>query len=254
MPTAAGLYYFAHGADLYDRPPVILIHGAGGSQLNWPPHIRRLSGQRIFAIDLPGHGKSQGMGSQDIFQYSQVVVEFMKTIRLAAAVMVGHSMGSAIALMMALHFPKRTLGLGLVGGGAKLRVAPEILELAANPETYPSVIKVLSDISYSQAADPRLKEMGAKRMAETRQSVLYGDLLACNTFDVMQEVKKINTPTLILCGSEDRMTPLNRSEFLRDQIAGSTYHIIAGAGHMLMLEAPDETSRRLEEFIISIPY
>ncbi|MFZ5820964.1 MAG: alpha/beta fold hydrolase [Chloroflexota bacterium] len=254
MPTAAGLYYFAHGESLHARPPVLLLHGAGGAHLNWPPQVRRLDGQRLFALDLPGHGKSEGVGRQDILQYGQVVVEFMKAVRLAAAVIVGHSMGSAIALTLALQSPKRVLGLGLVGAGAKLRVAPNLLELAANPDTFLPAVQMLSEYSYSQAANPRLKELGAQRMAETRQSVLYGDLLACDAFDVMQQVKKIKVPSLILCGSEDRMTPPNRSEYLRDQIEGSELHIINDAGHMLMLEAPDQTARLLGKFLDTIPY
>lgn len=254
MPTAAGLYYFAHGESLYHRPPALLLHGAGGSHLNWPPQVRRLNNQRLFALDLPGHGKSEGMGRQDIMEYGQIVLEFMQAVRLAAAVIVGHSMGSAIALTLALQSPKRVLGLGLVGGGAKLRVAPSILELAANPDTFLPAVQMISEYSYSQAANPRLKELGAQRMAETRQSVLYGDLLACDAFDVMQQVKKIKVPSLILCGGEDRMTPPNRSEYLRDQIEESELHILPGAGHMLMLEAPDETAHLLGAFLDTIPY
>jgi len=254
MPIAAGLYYFAHGADLVDKPPVLLIHGAGGAHLNWPPQVRRLNNQRIFALDLPGHGKSQGVSSQDIRQYSQVVIEFMKAARLAAAVIVGHSMGSAIALTLAINSPKRVLGLGLLGGGAKLRVAPGVLEMASKPDTHLSAIQMLTENSYSLTTDPRLKELGAQRMAETRQSVLYGDLLACDAFDVTQHVKKIKIPTLILCGSDDRMTPPNRSEYLRDQIEGSEMRIVPGAGHMLMLESPGETAECLENFLKKIPY
>lgn len=254
MPTANGLYYFAHGETLQNRPPVLLIHGAGGTHLNWPPQVRRLDGQRLFALDLPGHGKSEGVGQQDILQYARAVKEFMSALHLSAAVVVGHSMGSAIALTMALQFPKRVLGLGLLGGGAKLRVAKSIFELAAKPETFPVLIQMLSDLSYGQNADPRLKELGARRLAETRPAVLNGDFLACDAFDVMQKVNRIKVPTLLLCGSEDQMTPPNRSEYLRDQIEGSKLHILPGAGHMLMLEAPEETARLLGEFLNEIPF
>lgn len=254
MPTANGLYYFAHGETLQNRPPVLLLHGAGGTHLNWPPQVRRLEGQRLFALDLPGHGKSEGVGRQDILQYARAVTEFMKSLRLSAAVVVGHSMGSAIALTMALQFPKRVLGLGLLGGGAKLRVAKSILELAAKPETFPALIQMLSDLSYGPHADPRLKELGAQRLAETRPAVLYGDFLACDAFDVMQKVNRLKVPTLLLCGSEDQMTPPNRSEYLHSQIESSRLHILPGLGHMLMLEAPDETARLLGEFLNGIPF
>ncbi|MGB7874255.1 MAG: alpha/beta fold hydrolase, partial [Anaerolineales bacterium] len=135
MPTAAGLYYFAHGEDLRDRPPMLLLHGAGGSHLSWPPQIRRLTGQRIFALDLPGHGKSEGAGRQDITEYAKAVVEFMEALRLSNVVLVGFSMGSAIAMSLALGNRQRVRALGLIGSGVKLRVAASTLENASNPST-----------------------------------------------------------------------------------------------------------------------
>jgi pimeloyl-ACP methyl ester carboxylesterase len=76
MPIAAGLYYFAHGADLLTRPPVILIHGAGGNHLYWPPQLRRMPNERVFAVDLPGHGKSRGVGQHTIEDYAQNILAF----------------------------------------------------------------------------------------------------------------------------------------------------------------------------------
>lgn len=254
MPIASGLYYFVHGEDLYDRPPVILIHGGGGSHLSWPPQVRRLSGQRVFTLDLPGHGKSEGLGRQDIAEYGTAVIEFMKAVRLSAAVMVGFSMGSAIALFLALQHRRRVLGLGLVGGGAKMRVASSTLEMAASPATFPAAVRIIIDNSYSSAVDPRLKELAIEQMMETRQAVLYGDFLACDAFDVMDSVKKIHLPTLLVCGSEDRMTPPNRSEYLRDQIEGADLHIVEGAGHMVMIERPDEVAGPLTRFLDRFPY
>ena len=254
MPTAAGLYYFVHGKELYDRPPVLLLHGGGGSHLSWPPQIRRLSGQRMFTLDLPGHGKSGGVGSQDIAGYGQAVIDFMKAVRLSAAVMVGFSMGSAIALFLALQQRRRVLGLGLVGGGAKMRVASSTLEMAASPSTFPAAVKTIIENSYSSSADPRLKELAIQQMLETRQAVLYGDFLACDSFDVMDSVKKIRLPALLVCGSDDRMMPPNRSEYLRDQIEGAELHVLEGAGHMVMIERPGEVAGLLTGFLEQIPY
>jgi len=254
MPTAAGLYYFASGEELQDRPPVILLHGGGGSHLSWPPQIRRLSGQRMFALDLPGHGRSEGIGRQDIGEYGETIIEFMKALRLSTAVMVGFSMGSAIALSLALQSRKRVIGLGLFGSGAKMRVASSTLEMAANPSTFHSAVETIIENSYSHAADDRLKELAVEQMAETRQAVLYGDFLACDSFDVTEVVKKIHIPTLLICGGEDRMTPPNRSEYLRDQIEGAWLHVVEGAGHMVMIERPDEIAGLLTCFLDKIPY
>jgi pimeloyl-ACP methyl ester carboxylesterase len=254
MPTASNIYYFAYGADQFIRPPVILIHGAGGTHLNWPAQIRRLNGQRVFALDLPGHGKSEGVGCQAIEDYTRVLLQFMKAVRLSSAVLVGHSMGSAICLDFALNHPKQVLGLGLVGSGVKLRVAPELLNLSSNPSSFMSAIKMVTQNSYSPSAAPRLKELGAQRMAEVRASVFSGDLLACDTFNVIEQVNKIKVPTIIICGEDDLMTPPNRSEYLHDHIVGSELHFIEGAGHMVMLESPDEVSGLLGKFLDRIPY
>ncbi|GAB4417498.1 MAG: alpha/beta hydrolase [Anaerolineales bacterium] len=252
MPTASGLYYFSHGEDQINRPPVILIHGAGGTHLHWPPQIRRLVGQRIYAPDLPGHGKSEGIARQDTREYSGVLAEFMQALKIKKAIFVGLSMGSAIALQMALRYPKRVLGLGLLGSGAKLRVAPAVLESSANPSAFQSTVHMVVENSYSANVDPQVKALAVQRLEETRPSVLHSDFLACDSFDVMDKVAKISVPTLLICGAEDRMTPVRFSEYLRDQIPDARLEIIAGAGHMVMIEKPDETARLLETFLNSI--
>jgi len=254
MPTAAGLYYFAHGEDLRDRPPVLLLHGAGGSHLSWPPQIRRLTGQRMYALDLPGHGKSEGVGMQDIGEYAKCVYEFMKATHLSNVVVVGVSMGAAIAMSLALNYRQRVIGLGLIGSGAKMRVAASTLENASTPSTFLPTVETVIENSYSSNVDPRVKEQAVQQMAETRQAVLYGDFLACDDFDVMERVGKIEVPTLIICGSQDRMTPPSRSTHLHEQIAGSQLHILEGAGHMVMIEQPDEVAMLLAEFVEQIPY
>jgi len=254
MPTAAGLYYFAHGEDLLERPPVLLLHGAGGSHLSWPPQIRRMSGQRIFTLDLPGHGKSEGLGRQEIAEYGKAIYEFMKATRLSSAVIIGFSMGGAIALALALQYRKRVIGLGLLGSGVKMRVAPALIEMAATPISYESAVQTTIENSYSATVDPRLKELAIEQMLETRQAVLYGDFLACDAFDVMERVGKICVPTLIICGSEDRMTPPNRSEYLQAQIEGAQLYTVEGAGHMVMIEQPDQVADLLAGFLDQIPY
>ena len=233
---------------------MVLLHGAGGSHLSWPPQIRRLSGQRVFTLDLPGHGKSEGLGSQDIVEYGKAVFEFMKATRLASAVIVGFSMGSAIALSLALVYRKRVLGLALIGSGAKMRVAESTLELASNPSMFLSTVEMVIENSYKPNVDPRIKELAVQQMAETRPAVLYSDFLACNAFDAMERVNKIRVPTLLITGSADRMTPPNRAEYLRDQIEGAQLQIVEGAGHMVIIEQPDEVAGLLTKFLDRIPY
>lgn len=254
MPVAAGLYYFAHEADDLSRPPVILIHGAGGQHLFWPPQIRRMANQRILAVDLPGHGKSDGIGHQAVDDYAREIIEFIKALKLNAAILVGHSMGGAIALKAALRFPKRVIGLCLLGSGARLRVSPAILQSAADPFTYATAIRLLTDNSFSSQADARMKDLAAQRLAETRPSVLYGDLLACDAYDITDQLSKVNAPTFILYGTQDKMVPWKNSEFLRENITGARMDHISNAGHMLMLEQPDQTAKKLSDFLNMIPF
>jgi pimeloyl-ACP methyl ester carboxylesterase len=210
--------------------------------------------QRIFALDLPGHGKSGGLGSQSIADYARAVVDFLDAAHLNAAVFIGHSMGSAIALTLALDFPKRVLGLGLVGSGARLRVAPQILEQTASESLFPLAIKLINDAEFGPSVNPRLKELAAWQMAAIRPSVIHGDFLACNEFDVMPRLGKISAPTLILCGAEDNLTPVKYSEYLRDHIANARLLTFPGAGHMVMLEQPLEVAQALSKFAGEIPY
>jgi len=254
MPTASNLHYYASEADNYLRPPAVLIHGAGGQQLYWPPQIRRLHDQRMFAMDLPGHGLSDGIGNHLVEDYVEDILKFMDQLRLNSAVLIGHSMGGAIALAAALQYPRRVLGLVLVGSGARLRVDPAILRNAAQDATFPAALSLISERSFAPHTRQRLKELALQRMAEMRSSVLHGDLVACDSFDVVGQLARIDTPTLIVCGAEDQMTPPRYSEYLHANIPGSDVQIIANAGHMVMLEQPDQVADALSSFLDSIHY
>jgi pimeloyl-ACP methyl ester carboxylesterase len=179
---------------------------------------------------------------------------FIKALKLNAVVLVGHSMGGAVALHTAVHFPDKVLGLCLIGSGARLRVAPATLQSASDPSTIAEAIHLVIQGSFSPETNARLKELAAQRMQEVRPSVLYGDLLACNGFNVTGQLGQVRTPTFILCGTMDKMVPLKYSEFLRDNIPGAQMNVIPGAGHMLMLERPDLAAEKLGNFLDQVPF
>ncbi|MBI5824731.1 MAG: alpha/beta hydrolase [Chloroflexi bacterium] len=255
MPASAGLYYFSHAAEdaRPNRPPVILIHGAGGNHLSWPPQIRRLAGETIHAPDLPGHGQSEGAGRQSIEAYADDVIAFMNALKIRAAVIVGISMGSAIALTLALKYPKKVAGLALLGGGAKMRVAASILETAGNPNTFESAVGLINTNCFSENAPQNLLQLSRQRLLKMRPPVLLGDFLACNEFNVIDQLEKITAPALVICGAQDKMTPPKFSESLRDGISNSRLHIVDHAGHMVMLEQPDEVANLLKQFLDGLP-
>ncbi len=254
MPIASGLYYAFHqGSDL-ETPPVVLIHGAGGCSLHWPVAVRRLPRHRVFALDLPGHGKSEGRGQQSIGAYARQIQEWLLSLNLPRAVFIGHSMGAAIALAIALEYPEHTLGLGLLGAGVRLPLPEAVLADSLNAATYHKAVRTIVALAFSPAADPRLVELAAIRMSETRPSVLHGDFLACAAFDVAEQLGEIAQPTLILCGADDQLTPPRYSQLLASLIRNSRLDILPQAGHMVMLEQPQAVAERLAQFLDSIPY
>lgn len=255
MPSAAGLHYFAHAAEdrPAKRPPVILIHGAGGNLLSWPPQVRRLPGQRIYAVDLPGHGESGGMGRHSLEEYAEDFLVFMKSLKLRSAILAGISMGSGIALAFARKYPGKVSGLVLLGSSAKLRVASVILESLGNPNLFESAVDLINKNCFSENAPAQLKELSKQIMMEMRPSALLGDFLACNQFDITSQLGRIKVPTLILCGTEDKMTPLKYSESLRDSIGGARLQVVEGAGHLVMAEQPDAVADLLTKFINTLP-
>jgi pimeloyl-ACP methyl ester carboxylesterase len=222
--------------------------------LYWPPQVRRLPGQRILALDLPGHGKSAGTGFHTIEGYASGLAEFIRSIGVSKVILVGHSMGGAIALQMALEYPQHVLALCLLGTGAKLRVAPAILKAAADPATFLEAVALVCELSFAAHTSPRLREVAAARMAEVRPSVLHGDFLACDAFDATGRLERVAVPTLLICGAEDKMTPPWYSEFLGTRIRGSALELVPDAGHMVMLEQPEPVARHIERFLNGIPY
>jgi len=255
MPVAADIYYHIYETSKGGlKPPVILIHGAGGSHLSWPHEVRRLPGYQVYAIDLPGHGKSSGRGLQSIPAFTDALLKWLEIVGVHSAIFIGHSMGGAIAISLALNHPHQVAGLVLLGSGSRLRVAPQLIENASNPTTLNNAFDLVLDWSFSPKASPRLRELVARRLADTRQSVFLDDFLACNAFDETARLCEIHQPVLVLCGAEDRMTPPRYSSYLASNIPNAQLLVIPDAGHMVMLEQPQVVAAALVAFLENISY
>ena len=221
-----------------DGPAVVLIHGAGGSRLAWPPELRRLPEAMVYAIDLPGHGRSSGPGRDRIEAYAEDVLELMDALVLEEALLVGHSMGGAIAQLVALAAPDRVSGLLLLSTGAQLEVSDLILD---GLETeFEATVASISKWSWGSDADPEWVAQGLQMLRETGPETLLGDFVACNRFDVRDRLGEIAAPTRVATGEEDRMTPPHLGRALADGISAATFTLVSGAGHMVMLERPAE--------------
>lgn len=249
MPVTAGLYYFAYEDETTHLPPILLIHGAGGSHLSWPPAIRRLRGYNVYALDLPGHGKSEGSGEQTISAYADHVLAWMETTHRYRAFLVGHSMGGAIALRIAAVQPARVAGLGLLGIGTPLEVPQDIIENLSNPAMISAALNRIRTLSFRPEAPSRLVDLAFRHLTEMRASVLRGDFIACARFDIQRLLMTIEHPAIVIAGALDQMTPLRYSQLLAKKIKGAKLCVIPDAGHLLMLEKPDETVAYLRDFL-----
>jgi pimeloyl-ACP methyl ester carboxylesterase len=253
MPIAAGIHYFLHEGGRPTKPPLVLIHGAGGDHLSWPPEIRRLTGARVFTLDLPGHGKSEGPGRQSVAEYADGVVGFMNAAGFSRAVFVGHALGGAIALTLAIEHPERVAGIGLIAAGPRLPVSPFVLESAANPATAILAVQSLQQLMRIPPAAKHLIDQTFSHLSSIRPTLFHGDLRACAQFDVTTRLDAIQTPVLVICGTDDQLVPRFYSETLARQIPGAALQTIDGAGHLVMLEQPRRVAALLSIFLRNIP-
>ncbi len=244
-------YQLHRGAARPAGPPLVLIHGAGGTLMHWPGELRRLPGCEVCALDLPGHGKSGGQGRAEIAAYAEVVRGFAEALGLPPFVLGGHSMGGAIGQEFTLRYANRLTGLLLVGTGARLRVAAQLLTGILSD--FRGTTELLAQWTHADTTDPNLLRLYLRRLREVDPQVLHGDFAACDAFDRRADVSRIAVPTLILCGEADRMTPVKYSQALHEQIAGSQLVVVPGAGHMVMLEQPAAVARAAAGFLSSFP-
>jgi pimeloyl-ACP methyl ester carboxylesterase len=255
MPSIQEIHYIFHQPKepSFSRPPLILIHGAGGSFLSWHPYLRRLQNESVYTLDLPGHGESEREGRGSIEDYADDVSTFMDNLHIESAVLAGLSMGSGIALMMALkHLPK-VHSLILLGSGAKLRVAPSTLEAIGKPETFASAVEKVNGACFSSYASEELVMLSQKSMLSTGPAKLLNDYLACDHFDVTSQLDQIHIPTLILCGTEDKMTPPKHAQYLKDHLPNAQLHILDKSGHMVTLEQPEVVAKLMKQFLDENP-
>jgi pimeloyl-ACP methyl ester carboxylesterase len=231
------------------RKTLVFIHGSGGDHTAWFYQYSQLKNDyNVAALELPGHGSSGGTGEQDIFKYVEWVRSALPAFGILKPVIIGHSLGAAIALTFAVQYGELLSGIVPFGGGAKMPVNPAILDgVRKDPE---AILAFTAKIAVAKKNRERLAPILAKRKADPE--ALYGDFLACDRLDISDRVGQIKVPTLIICGLEDKMTPPAYSEALRDSILGAQLALIAEAGHLVMMEDPEAFNSALKTFVDSL--
>jgi len=249
MPTSSigGQRTFYAARNLDRRPVLLLIHGAGGSHLDWPPQLRRFDHLGTCAVDLPGHGRSEPPARSTVGDYADHVLQLVDLLGVSNIVLVGHSMGGAVALSIALRQPAQVSALVLVATGARLRVNEHLLTLIGN--NFDSAVEHIETAAWGPDASPEMVDRGSQLMLAGDPVAMHMDFLACNQFDVMHRLSSIQLPTLVLVGTDDRMTPPKYAHYLAEQIPRAELVVIAGTGHMLAMERPTQTRDAINDFI-----
>lgn len=231
-----------------NQPVLVLIHGAGGTHLHWPVELRTLSSATVYALDLPGHGHSDPPSHSTIDSYAEDVVAAIDRLGLSNVVLMGHSMGGAIAQVIGWQKPTWLCGLILVGTSARLPVTDRILEglLADFPRTVNFIMKMCWSGPTIQAVRIAL---AGREMRKIAPEVVHGDFVACNRFDIRQHLHEIGVPTLVVGASDDKMIPEKFSRLLAASIPNASFVLIPKAGHMMALEYPLQVTAVVERFL-----
>ncbi|MGE0424846.1 MAG: alpha/beta fold hydrolase [Reyranellaceae bacterium] len=239
-------------------PAVLFIHGAGFDRTTWRLQTRYFAhhGRSVLAVDLPGHGESEGDAIATIEEMADWVPKFLDAAGLKQAALVGHSMGAMAALQTAARHPGRVRSLALCGVAATMPVHPEMLESARA-----GTVKVRELMTFwgigrtlqmGGMASPGLRLIGESLavLGRARPGVIHTDLAACNAHKTLVEAaKSVTCPTLLVLGDGDLMTPVRNAKALGDAIAGSRTEVIEDSGHFMMVERPDETLAALKTIV-----
>ena len=253
--------YVYTGTRAFDaaKPTIVFIHGAANDHSVWTLQARYFAhhGFNALAVDLPGHGRSFAEPKTSVQAFSDWIINLLDNGGISAATLVGHSMGALIALDCAQRASTRVRKLALLGAGLPMLVSDTLMDAAKNCP--PDAFDMLNIWGHA----PRLKwgknptpgtasMMAYKRLLEqSRPGVLATDLAACAAFSLSQaQLAQITTPTLILGGSEDMMTPLKAGQLVAAQLANARLHVIEGSGHALMQEAPGMVLDQLKSFCV----
>jgi pimeloyl-ACP methyl ester carboxylesterase len=250
--------FVATGGKTFDPAlrTIVFLHGAGMDHSVWALLARSFAhhGHGVLAPDLPGHGRSAGAPLSSIAALADWTAALIDAAGLAQARIVGHSMGSLVALESAARHPGKVDGLGLIATAAAMRVSDDLLNAAkADDRAAVDMIAIWGEgyrATFGGSLAPGLWMLGgAERLLEhSAPGVIFADLAACSDYqDALAAAAKVTVPSIVIQGSRDVMTPLKGGKAIAAAIAGCRLAVIEGAGHMLMSERPDDVLAALRQ-------
>jgi len=249
--------FVATGGREFDKsqPAVVLLHGAGFDHSTWALHSRWFAhhGFGVLAPDLPGHGRSSGAPLPAIAEMADWTAALLDAAGAAKAKLVGHSMGSLIALETAARHPAKVSALGLIATSAAMTVGPDLLKAAeANDRSAIDMVSIWGlgfQAELGGSLAPGLwMHSGAQRVLEQcRPGVLFNDLSACNAYQgALAAAAQVTVPATLVLGERDMMTPARAGKALAAALPDSRTVVLRGAGHLMMAERPDELLAALQ--------
>ena len=247
---------------------LLLIHGAGGQEVDWPlawrslddltralgltpkDHGGELDNYPIYSLDLPGHGKSGGGSQTSVEKYADAVNEFVTAIKLDNVCIVGHSMGASIALNAALNKYSWLTAIAMIGGASKMFVTDAILE--GLKENFEPTIENIVKYSWYKNTGAFFKQKARQRMLEAGSKVVHDDFYACSQFDVSDRLAEIDIPALVIASDYDRMVPLKISREMADQLSRSTFVTLENCGHFQHIEQTSRVAKELATYLSTL--
>jgi pimeloyl-ACP methyl ester carboxylesterase len=222
----------------------VFIHGSGCTGSIFSAQLAAFPGS--YAIDLPGHRTPPLPVEVSIGAYADAVGRELETRGIEGALLCGSSMGGAIALEIGLRANPRVGAIVMLGSGSKLRVAPALFE--SLERDFEDGVRGLVPMFFA-APTPALIDATVAEMLEVGQAQTIADFRACDEFDATERLADLALPLLALTGEQDRLTPPKFAAFLADRIPGAEARILPEAGHLAMVERPDETNAALRAFV-----
>jgi len=224
---------------------LVLLHGSGGDSSVWEKQLSE--NIPVIAPDLPGHGRSAGPLRSSAKDYALWLDAFTRGLEMGIFFLAGHSLGGAVAQEFSRAFPHRVAGLILAGTGTHATIASEYLKTLRH--NFSAAVTASCLAAYAPGAADAVSAQGGKMLTRNGPAALYSDLCAYKAFDSRPWAATLSVPALVLCGEDDRITPVADAEELSGLMPQALLKIIPGAGHMAMLEEPREFNEAVREFI-----